>query len=232
VRTVVFDIPAIDGGLQHRRDGRADATKRAVRVSFLPKFREQRFHLRAVHVRQGTGTELGKNVPLELEVVIPHRTLLHSQLRVRAPLLAYKFGEGSNCLRSALVEIFSPEFLVEDGTRKLPRYVSDGPERFGALQAFHRTVRLQNVLPPPDHPHSSSFSTNDETTFLVPRSSHSFLSADSSASFCCGNVPGRTMSDQDVTDVVAWLASQRTQRLPQSNADSNSAQHQESNHAQ
>jgi cytochrome c oxidase cbb3-type subunit III len=47
-----------------------------------------------------------------------------------------------------------------------------------------------------------------------------------------GNVPGKTMSERDVTDVVAWLASQRTQSLSQSNTDANSAQHQESNHAQ
>jgi cytochrome c oxidase cbb3-type subunit 3 len=46
-----------------------------------------------------------------------------------------------------------------------------------------------------------------------------------------GNVPGKPMSEQEITDVVAWLASQRTQRPPQQNA-SNSAQHQESNHAQ
>lgn len=47
-----------------------------------------------------------------------------------------------------------------------------------------------------------------------------------------GNVPGKPMSDQDITDVVAWLVSQRTPGPPQPNADSNSAQHQESNHAQ
>jgi hypothetical protein len=40
------------------------------------------------------------------------------------------------------------------------------------------------------------------------------------------------MSERDVTDVVAWVASHRTQRLPQSNADPNSTQHQESSHAQ
>jgi cytochrome c oxidase cbb3-type subunit III len=47
-----------------------------------------------------------------------------------------------------------------------------------------------------------------------------------------GNVPGKAMSERDVTDVVAWVASHRTQRLPQSNADPNSTQHQESSHAQ
>jgi len=38
-----------------------------------------------------------------------------------------------------------------------------------------------------------------------------------------GNVPGKPMSDQDITDVVAWLVSQRTPGPPQPNADSNSA---------
>lgn len=47
-----------------------------------------------------------------------------------------------------------------------------------------------------------------------------------------GNVPGKTMSEREVTDVVAWLASQRTQSVSPSNADANSAQYQESNHAQ
>jgi cytochrome c oxidase cbb3-type subunit III len=47
-----------------------------------------------------------------------------------------------------------------------------------------------------------------------------------------GNVPGKTMSERDVTDVVAWLASQRTPSVSQPNADANSAQYQESNHAQ
>jgi mono/diheme cytochrome c family protein len=47
-----------------------------------------------------------------------------------------------------------------------------------------------------------------------------------------GNVPSKPMSDRDITDVVAWLVSQRTQGPPQPNADSNSAQHQEINHAQ
>lgn len=47
-----------------------------------------------------------------------------------------------------------------------------------------------------------------------------------------GNVPGKTMSERDVTDVVAWLASQRTRSRSQSTADSKSALHQESNHAQ
>lgn len=47
-----------------------------------------------------------------------------------------------------------------------------------------------------------------------------------------GNAPGRVMSEREVTDVVAWLTSQRKQSLSQSNADANSAQYQESNHAQ
>jgi len=32
-----------------------------------------------------------------------------------------------------------------------------------------------------------------------------------------GNVPGKTMSDADVTDVVAWLAAQRPPLTAQSN---------------
>jgi mono/diheme cytochrome c family protein len=47
-----------------------------------------------------------------------------------------------------------------------------------------------------------------------------------------GNVPGKIMSERDVTDVVAWLASQRTQSVSQSNADAKSVQQQESNHGQ
>jgi cytochrome c oxidase cbb3-type subunit III len=47
-----------------------------------------------------------------------------------------------------------------------------------------------------------------------------------------GNVPGKPMSDRDITDVVAWLVSRRTPGPPQPHADSNSAQHQEAIHAQ
>jgi cytochrome c oxidase cbb3-type subunit III len=40
-----------------------------------------------------------------------------------------------------------------------------------------------------------------------------------------GNVPGRPMSDQDVTDVVAWLASRRVQSPGQPYSASNYVQH-------
>jgi cytochrome c oxidase cbb3-type subunit III len=40
-----------------------------------------------------------------------------------------------------------------------------------------------------------------------------------------GNVPGRPMSDQEVTDVVAWLASRRSQNPGQPYSVSNYAQH-------
>ena len=40
-----------------------------------------------------------------------------------------------------------------------------------------------------------------------------------------GNVPGRPMSDQDVSDVVAWLASRRVEIPGQPYSASNSAQH-------
>lgn len=40
-----------------------------------------------------------------------------------------------------------------------------------------------------------------------------------------GNVPGRPMSDQEVTDVVAWLASQRLQAPGQPYLASNNPQH-------
>jgi cytochrome c oxidase cbb3-type subunit 3 len=43
-----------------------------------------------------------------------------------------------------------------------------------------------------------------------------------------GNVPGRPMSDQEVTDVVAWLASHRVSNPGQPYSASNYAQHQES----
>jgi len=40
-----------------------------------------------------------------------------------------------------------------------------------------------------------------------------------------GNVPGRPMSDQEVTDVVAWLASRRTQNPGPPDFNSKQAQH-------
>lgn len=43
-----------------------------------------------------------------------------------------------------------------------------------------------------------------------------------------GNVPGKPMSDQEITDVVAWMASRRVQDPGQPYAASNYAQHQES----
>jgi cytochrome c oxidase cbb3-type subunit 3 len=46
-----------------------------------------------------------------------------------------------------------------------------------------------------------------------------------------GNVPGKPMSDQEVTDVVAWLASRRVQNPGQPYSASNYTQHQESENA-
>ena len=43
-----------------------------------------------------------------------------------------------------------------------------------------------------------------------------------------GNVPGQPMSDQEITDVVAWLASRRVQSQPYS--ASNYSQHHLSEH--
>jgi cytochrome c oxidase cbb3-type subunit 3/ubiquinol-cytochrome c reductase cytochrome c subunit len=43
-----------------------------------------------------------------------------------------------------------------------------------------------------------------------------------------GNVPGKPMSDQEITDVVAWAASRRVQNPGQPYSASNYAQHQES----
>lgn len=43
-----------------------------------------------------------------------------------------------------------------------------------------------------------------------------------------GNVPGRPMSNQEITDVVAWLASHRSQTPGQPYSASNYVQHQES----
>ncbi len=40
-----------------------------------------------------------------------------------------------------------------------------------------------------------------------------------------GNVPGKPMSEQDVTDVVAWLGSRRVQNPGQPYSVSNYAQH-------
>jgi mono/diheme cytochrome c family protein len=46
-----------------------------------------------------------------------------------------------------------------------------------------------------------------------------------------GNMPGKPMSDQEVTDVVAWLASRRVQNPGQPYSASNYTQHQESEDA-
>jgi cytochrome c oxidase cbb3-type subunit III len=40
-----------------------------------------------------------------------------------------------------------------------------------------------------------------------------------------GNVPGKPMSDQEITDIVSWLASRRAQNPGQPYSTSNSAQH-------
>jgi cytochrome c oxidase cbb3-type subunit III len=40
-----------------------------------------------------------------------------------------------------------------------------------------------------------------------------------------GNVPGKPMSEQEITEVVAWLASQRTADTQQTNTTSNYTQH-------
>jgi cytochrome c oxidase cbb3-type subunit 3 len=40
-----------------------------------------------------------------------------------------------------------------------------------------------------------------------------------------GDVPGKPMSEQEITDVVAWLISQRTKSAPQLGSASNYAQH-------
>jgi cytochrome c oxidase cbb3-type subunit 3 len=45
-----------------------------------------------------------------------------------------------------------------------------------------------------------------------------------------GNVPGKAMSDQEVTDVVAWLASRRVQSPGQPYSASNYTQHDHSEH--
>ena len=47
-----------------------------------------------------------------------------------------------------------------------------------------------------------------------------------------GNVPGKPMSDQEITDVVAWLASKRVQNPGQPYPASNYSQHQESDRAE
>jgi cytochrome c oxidase cbb3-type subunit III len=47
-----------------------------------------------------------------------------------------------------------------------------------------------------------------------------------------GNVPGKPMSDQEVTDVVAWLASRRVQNPGRPYSASNYTQHQESEDAE
>ncbi len=39
-----------------------------------------------------------------------------------------------------------------------------------------------------------------------------------------GNVPGKPMSEQEITDVVAWLSAQRAQKTQQTNSNSNTTQ--------
>lgn len=46
-----------------------------------------------------------------------------------------------------------------------------------------------------------------------------------------GNIPGKPMSDQEITDVVAWLASRRVQNPGRPYSASNYVQHQESDNA-
>jgi len=46
-----------------------------------------------------------------------------------------------------------------------------------------------------------------------------------------GNIPGKPMTDEEITDVVAWLASRRVQDPGPPYSDSNYAQHQESDDA-
>jgi cytochrome c oxidase cbb3-type subunit III len=46
-----------------------------------------------------------------------------------------------------------------------------------------------------------------------------------------GNLPGKPMTNQDITDVVAWLASRRVQNPGQPYSASNYVQHQESDNA-
>jgi mono/diheme cytochrome c family protein len=46
------------------------------------------------------------------------------------------------------------------------------------------------------------------------------------------NVPGKPMSDQEITDVVAWIVSQRPKNPGQAKAASNYAQHQEIDHVE
>jgi cytochrome c oxidase cbb3-type subunit 3 len=45
-----------------------------------------------------------------------------------------------------------------------------------------------------------------------------------------GNVVGKPMSEQEITDVVAWLVSRRAPNLQPPNSTSNETQHQEPNH--
>jgi mono/diheme cytochrome c family protein len=45
-----------------------------------------------------------------------------------------------------------------------------------------------------------------------------------------GNVPGKAMSDQEITDVVAWLVSRRVQTLGQPYSVSNDAAHHQEHH--
>jgi cytochrome c oxidase cbb3-type subunit 3 len=47
-----------------------------------------------------------------------------------------------------------------------------------------------------------------------------------------GNVPGKPMSNQEITDVVTWLASRRVQNPGQPYSASNYAQHKETNHVE
>jgi hypothetical protein len=107
------------------------------------------------------------------EAVVLYCASLQSQLRVRSPLHSNEIFECRGCLRATLTLICPTHSVLEDWSKS-----------FSALNSCHQFVRLKHVFPPTKNPHFSAFSSNYKTAVLISPSSHSLLSADSSASFC------------------------------------------------
>jgi len=123
-------------------------------------------------------------VSVKLKAVVLYCTSLQSQLRVRSPLHLDEIFECNGCLRATLTLIRPTHSVLEDRPCVLPTNRADWSKSFSTLNSCHQFVRLKHVFPPTKNPYLSAFASNYETAVLISRSSHSLLSAGSSASFC------------------------------------------------
>jgi hypothetical protein len=155
------------------------AANRAARMPFLTQVGQQRFNPRPAQFTQRTGAKHGVDAFFELIVVISHRALFESQCHSRPPFSQNEVCEQHSGLWPALALVLY--FAVKDGACALPGNLANRPERFGVLDPLHRPVRLPHVLPPTNDPHLSTFTTYNETSILITRSSHILLSAGSFA---------------------------------------------------